>query len=222
VRVGLQSFEHGVERMVEGVFARAFKTSVRPLELGKRLVREMDDHRSLDVRGRTIVPNDFTFYLSANDAAGFSEIHDALVRELADAAREYARDEGYFFMGPVSVALLADPRLKPGRFGLESRMVELAGGRGAGALVTPDGQRHPLGEGVSLIGRLPECLVVLSDPNASRRHCEVRAVGSGYVITDLNSTNGTTVNGARIGADHPLGDGDVIGVGATRIRFEAS
>ena len=50
--MGLQSFEHGVERMVEGVFSRSGKSSIRPIELGRRLVREMDDNRSVDVKGR--------------------------------------------------------------------------------------------------------------------------------------------------------------------------
>jgi hypothetical protein len=68
--------------MVEGVFSRAFRSSLRPIELGRRLVREMDDHRSVDVKGRTIVPNDFSFALSPQDHATFTEIHDALVREL--------------------------------------------------------------------------------------------------------------------------------------------
>lgn len=220
--MGLQSFEHGVERMVEGVFARAFKSSLRPIELGRRLVREMDDHRSVDVRGRTIVPNDFTFHLSPPDASAFADIHGALERELADAAREYARDESYFFMGPVHVTVVSDERLKPGRLGLESHMHEAVGGAPTGSIVLPTGERLRLGEQALVIGRLPECDVVLADPNASRRHVEVRLAGSGYVATDLNSTNGTTVNGQRICVDHPLADGDVIIVGATRLRFEAS
>jgi hypothetical protein len=220
--VGLQSFEHGVERMVEGVFARAFKSSIRPIELGRRLVREMDDHRSVDVRGRTIVPNGFTFYLSPPDAAELESIHEALRRELADAAREYARDENYFFMGPVHVDLVVDPRLKSGRFGLESRLEEAPRGAPTGSLVLPNGERLKLGDQPFTIGRLPGCDVVLADPNVSRRHTEVRLVGRGFVVTDLNSTNGTMVNDVRIGAGHPLEDGDVVTVGATRIRFEAS
>jgi hypothetical protein len=208
--------------MVEGVFARAFKSSIRPIELGRRLVREIDDHRSVDVRGRTIVPNAFTFYLSPPDADELEAIHEALRRELADAAREYARDEGYFFMGPVHVDLVVDPRLKSGRFGLESHLEEAPQGSPTGALVLPNGDRVPLGEQPVTIGRLPGCEIVLADPNVSRRHTEVRQAGRGFVVTDLNSTNGTTVNDVRVGADHPLEDGDVVTVGATRIRFEAS
>ena len=90
----------------------------------------MDDHRSVDVKGRTIVPNDFTFALSEQDHATFAEIHEALVRELCDAAREYARDEGYTFMGPVQVELTVDQELRPGRFTVVSRMHEGQGGVG--------------------------------------------------------------------------------------------
>src|SRR5512132_3836238 len=83
--MGLQSFEHSVERMVDGVFARAFRSQIKPIELGRRLIREMDDHRSVDVRGRTVVPNAFTFYLSQKDLDGFADVHDALIRELSEA-----------------------------------------------------------------------------------------------------------------------------------------
>jgi len=209
--------------MVEGVFARAFRSSLRPIELGRKMVREIDDHRSVDVKGRTIVPNAFTFHLSQADHANFAEIHDALVTELSDAAREYARDEGYTFLGPVSVDLVVDPGLKPGRFGIESRMAEGKGGAaGAGALVLGDGTRVVLADRPVVVGRLSECEVMVSDPNVSRRHAEVRPAAHGYVVSDLGSTNGTRVNGAVIAGLHPLEDGDTITVGATSLRFEAS
>ena len=115
----------------------------------------MDDHRSVDVKGRTIVPNDFTFSLSPQDHATFTEIHEALVRELCDAAREYARDEGYTFMGPVQVELTLDEELRPGRFTVVSRLHEGQGGVGAGTLILPAGERIPLSEKPVLIGRLP-------------------------------------------------------------------
>ena len=111
--MGIKGFEQSLENMVEGVFARVFRSGLRPIELGRRLVREMDDHRSIDVRGRTIVPNAFTISLSQDDLDRFAEIGDSLARELCDAAREHAHDEGYAFMGPVTVELAAataDPR----------------------------------------------------------------------------------------------------------------
>jgi hypothetical protein len=219
--MGLQSFERGLERMVEGVFARAFRSSLRPIELGRRLVREMDDHRSVDVKGRTIVPNDFSFRLAPADLDNFHDIEDALVRELADAAREHSRDEGYVFMGPVHVELVEDPAIKPGRLLLGSRMLEATGGGPAGALVLSNATRVPLSDNTVSIGRLPECDVTLSDPNVSRRHAEVRPSGNGFVIVDLRSTNGTTVNGIQV-TEHVLADGDEIGIGSSRLRFEAS
>ena len=80
----------------------------------------------------------------------------------------------------------------------------------------------PVGQkGTVTIGRLPDCEVTLSDPNVSRRHAEVRPFGTGFLVVDLGSTNGTRVNGATV-SEHQLKDGDAITVGATRIRFDAS
>ena len=219
--MGLQSFEHGLERMVEGVFSRSSRSAIRPVELGRRLLREMDDHRSVDVRGRRIVPNAFTFHLSARDHASFADIDEALKVELCEAVREYARDEGYHFLGPISVDMVVDHELKPGRFGIVSLLRETGGGVGAGTIVMPSGERIPL-RAVVTIGRLPESTISLNDTNVSRRHAEIRPVGSGYAAVDLNSTNGTKVNGLRIDGERMLNDGDIVSVGSTHLRFEAS
>jgi hypothetical protein len=220
--MGLQSFEHGVERMVEGVFSRSSKSSIRPIELGRRLVREMDDHRSVDVKGRRIVPNQFEFHISPRDHSGFADIEEALVNELGEAAREHAREEGYHFMGPVAVTLLVDETCKPGRFNVVSGMREAAGGHRAGALVLPSNERIALSGRVVGVGRRPDSDIPLNDANVSRRHAEFRTQGSTFVVVDLGSTNGTKVNGARVEGEHPLKDGDVISFGSTHIRFEAS
>ena len=220
--MGLQSFEHGLERMVEGVFSRGSRSSIRPVELGRRLLREMDDHRSVDVKGRRIVPNVFSIRLSARDHAAFADIDEALHTELCETAREYARAEGYHFMGPVIVEMIVDNGLKPGRFTTSCRMKEAGGGVGAGALVLSSGERIPLGQQVVTIGRLPDCTIPVTDANVSRRHAEVRPVGSAFVVVDLGSTNGTKVNGVRIQGDHPLVDADIVSVGSTHLRFEAS
>ncbi|MDO8389165.1 MAG: DUF3662 and FHA domain-containing protein [Actinomycetota bacterium] len=220
--MGLQSFEHGLERMVEGVFSRGSRSSIRPVELGRRLLREMDDHRSVDVKGRRIVPNEFMFHLSLRDHAAFGDIDEALHTELAETAREYARAEGYHFMGPVVVQLQVDDTLKPGRFAISSRMKESGGGGGAGALVMADGKRVALGQQVISIGRLPECTIPVADTNVSRRHCEIRPAGSTFVVVDLGSTNGTKLNGVRIQGERALADGDIVSVGSLNLRFEAS
>ena len=220
--MGLQSLEHRLERMVDGVFFRRSKGSIRPIELGRRLVREMDDQRSVDVKGRRIVPNDFTVVLSAIDHASFNEIEDALVAELAEAAREYAREEGYHFMGPVSVQLAVDNGLRSGRFNIVSQLKQAAAGPGLGSLVLPSGQRVDLGSATVTVGRLPECTIAINDSNISRNHAEVKAGPTAFVVNDLGSTNGTMVNGVKIVGEHRLRDGDIISFGSTHVRFEAS
>jgi len=220
--MGLKAIEGQLERMVEGVFSRRARGSIRPIELGRRLVRDMDDNRSVDVKGRRIVPNDFTVLLSATDLTSFSDIEDALVTELTEAAREYAREEGYHFMGPVTVSLVVDNDLKPGRFGILSQLKQAPNGIGAGSLVLASGARVNLGATPTTVGRLPSCTVTIEDSNVSRNHAEVRAGRGAFVVVDLGSTNGTMVNGVRINGEHRLADGDIISFGSTHVRFEAS
>jgi hypothetical protein len=219
--VGLKGFERRLERLVEGVFARAFKSSLRPVELGRRLVREMDDQRTVNVQGSTAAPNDFTVTLGPDDHAQFAEIEESLVRELSEAARAHAREEGYVFMGPVEVHLNLDPELHTGSFSLSARFKEGVGGTTGGSLVLPDGKRVRLGSGTITIGRANECEVRLADTSVSRRHAEVRATGDGWSVADLGSTNGTKVNGAVV-TDRKLKDGDTVSVGDTHLRFESS
>lgn len=219
--MGIRGFERRLERMVEGAFARAFKSGLRPVELGRRLVREMDDNRSVGVRGGTLVPNAFTVALSSSDLEQLEGVQDSLCRELGDAAREHARDEGYAFMGPVEIDLVVDDRLRTGAFQITGRMVEGEGGSGAGSLVLPSGDRFSLTDAVVTVGRHPDCNLVLADPNVSRNHAELRPQGDRYAVVDLGSTNGTRVNGVRVDTQ-VLQDGDEVSFGNTRMRFEAS
>jgi len=218
--MGMKQFEQRLERMVEGVFAKTFRSGLEPVELGRRLTREMDMERIVGVNGR-VAPNQFKISLGADDCRRFDSVAEALTRELAEAVREHARDENYSFMGPVQVELEEDPGLGKGEFLVTSAMVEAPGGAAVGSLALADGRRVTVGEDPVSIGRLPECDVVLSDPNASRRHAEVRRRGNEFIVVDLGSTNGTKVNGGGI-RERRLADGDDITVGGTHIRFEAS
>lgn len=219
--MGLKGFERRLERLVEGVFARAFKSSLRPIELGRRLAREMDDQRTVNVQGNVAAPNDFTITLGPEDHAQFAEIEKSLTESLCEAAREHARDEGYVFMGPVEVHLNLDPELRTGSFGLSARFKEGIGGTTGGSLVLPDGKRVRLGEATITLGRAAECEIRLADTSVSRRHAEVRATGDSWTVSDLGSTNGTKVNGATI-ADRKLKDGDTISVGDSHIKYESN
>lgn len=209
--------------MVEGVFSRGSRSAIRPIELGRRLVREMDDQRSVDVKGRRVVPNHFVIRLAPRDHEAFADIDEALVNELTEAAREYAREEGYHFMGPVEVGFEPDSNQRAGRFEVDATLAQAKGGSRSGSIVLPSGQRVRVnGDEPITVGRMSECTVSLNDQNVSRRHAEIRADGSGFVVADLGSTNGTVVNGSRIRGELKLTDGDIIGFGSTYVRFESS
>lgn len=217
----MKGFERRLEGLVEGVFARVFKSGLRPIELGRRIVREMDINRSIGVRGRPLAPNHFDVWVSQTDHDRFAEIGDSLTRELCDAAREHGRDEGYSFMGPISVDLLVDPKKRTGDFAIAARLREGIGGVGAGSLLLPNGDRYMLGAEPVVFGRMPECDITLNDTNVSRRHAEIRATGDTFVLVDLGSTNGSKVNGIRV-AERELADGDELTFGNIRLVFQAS
>ena len=117
----MRGFERRLERLVEGTFSRVFRSGLKPVELGRRLTREMDANRSVGISGERVAPNSFTVELSPEDAQNFAEVRGSLERELADAAREHARDEGYSFLGPISVEMVVGPRLKTGNFRIAGR-----------------------------------------------------------------------------------------------------
>ena len=219
--MGLQRFERRLERLVEGTFSKAFRSGgLQPVEIGRRVGREMDAGRTLGVRG-TVAPNRFTIWLSSDDLERFAGFHEALARELADAAREHGRDEGYHFEGPDR-GLARARRAAPSAATCASTPRSSAVAREPpSTLVLPDGGRVALGDEPAVIGRMPDCAVPLSDPQVSRRHAEVRRDDFGFQVVDLGSTNGTQVNGVVV-KEHSLNDGDVIVVGATSLRYQES
>ena len=218
--MGLQNFERRLERLVEGVFARAFPSGLQPAELGRRLTREMDHRRQVGVRG-VVAPNHFVFEMSEEDHGRLSAGAETLARELATEARQHARTHSYSFIGPVEV-LFAEPQpdVTPGTFRLVASMVEGEGGRPA-AIITEDGQRVELGARPVVIGRETDCTIVIDpeDKEASRRHAEIRRLGDGFMIADLGSVNGTRVNGAGI-TERELAGGEKISIGRSTFRFE--
>jgi len=218
--MGLQQFEERLERLVEGTLAKPFRSNLQPIEIGRRLTREMDLHRRVGVHG-LIAPNSFTVTLAPDDVDRFADFVDALSRELADAAREHARIEGYSFVGPVDVQIYEGTRLRAGNFVVVAEIVEGQEEEPLAELVLPNGTRMTVGDEPMVIGRLPECTLVLSDQNVSRRHAEIRRVGDAVVVTDLGSTNGTKVNGISVREQH-LASGDEITVGSTTLVFELS
>ncbi|MDH4101821.1 MAG: DUF3662 and FHA domain-containing protein [Thermoleophilia bacterium] len=118
----LRSIESKIEGLFEGVFGRAFRTSVQPIELARKLVKEMDAHRNVSV-SQVYVPNEYTIYLSPNDRKQFAGYEESLVGELQEYLAEHAQRERYALLGAPVVLVTTDDDLAVGEFGIATRLV---------------------------------------------------------------------------------------------------
>jgi hypothetical protein len=122
----LRSIEHRIESLVEGVFGRAFRSHVQPVELARKLAKEMDEHKTVSI-SRVYVPNEYVLYLSPSDREQFANYESSLLTELADYLSEHARREGYSLLSTPRVLLEEDEDLEVGEFGIATRLVQQRG-----------------------------------------------------------------------------------------------
>lgn len=215
----LRSFEDRLERLVEGVFSRAFKSGVQPVEVGHRLVREIEASRTIDPSGQPLSPNRFVVRLAAEDCERFLATDESVVDELTGIVRSYAAQHHLGFLGQVSVELQSDPSLRVGVFRLHPSYDDRVVGAASPAwLDGPDGSFFEMQPKVMTIGRLGTCDIVLDDQNVSRQHAEIHPMGERFELLDLGSTNGCRVNGQRV-QRHVLVDGDEITLGPVSLLF---
>jgi hypothetical protein len=252
----LRTIESKIEGLFEGVFGRAFRTHVQPIELARKLAKEMDDHRTVSV-SRVYVPNEYTIYLSAQDRKQFTGYEESLVGELQEYLAEHARRERYALLTPPSVLVTTDADLAVGEFGIATRLVSARAGKDRerdlppelpleepgqtmiyrapapdaeaeperepelareAVSLTVNGQKHEVTTPRAVLGRSRSADVRIADVNVSRRHAELRQEGETYWIIDLDSMNGTLVNGRQVERER-LRDGDRITLGSTDIVF---
>jgi hypothetical protein len=121
----LRSIESKLESLFEGVFGRAFRSNVQPVEIARKLVKEMDDHRNVSV-SRVYVPNEYRVYLSPVDRSQFDGYEEQLCEELQDYLAEHARRERYVLLSPPVVRLDTDADLDMGMFGIATRLAPSA------------------------------------------------------------------------------------------------
>ncbi len=235
--------ERSMENLFDGLFSRAFKSGVKPLQLGRKLLQVVDSERDVDAQGRRVVPNSYLIQLSPEDREGFADVEPTLLQELTVALREYISQEGYHVEGKARVARRTNPDLRRGKFEVDCRnitpeaappeapaeapaplltVVPSAFDRPPAVLSLPNGQRIELHEGHYILGRHLENDIVLNDTNVSRKHAEFVCAAGEVVVRDLGSTNGTKVNGVLITGEQLLQHGDVVNFGTAQVRFEAS
>jgi hypothetical protein len=225
----LQKFENRLEQMVSGVFAKAFRSAVQPVEVAAALQREVDNSAQILSRDRRLVPNQFHVELSPQDHERLAPYSSTLSQELTEMLREHAQEQSYVFTGPVSIAFDEREDLSTGRFRVRSaalakvtpvseRSVTDTAVRRASVILEVNGIRHPLDPPGVVIGRGSEADLRINDPGVSRRHAEIRVEAdeerTDVSVVDLGSTNGMLVNGSRV-RQAALDDGGTIKIGNT-------
>jgi hypothetical protein len=232
----LQRFEQRLEGMVEGAFARAFKSDLQPVEIASAIQREMDDRAAIVAQGRTLVPNDFVVELAEPDYERLGVYADSLSVEFANLAREHAKEQGYSFVGPVRTRFEGVRDLTMGTFRIRSGVIRgttVEGGEirqpasdlpsppqarvsgnprllVSGPEPGPDGSRqrtYLLTTPVTLLGRGTDSDLRLVDPGVSRHHAELR-LEDGDVVLVKELAAGTAEPADAVGSDGPADTND--------------
>ncbi|MEC8762726.1 MAG: DUF2662 domain-containing protein [Microbacterium sp.] len=212
----LDSFEKGLERAVNGAFAKTFRSGIQPVEIASALRSELDKKAAVVARDRILAPNTFTVRLAPADDERMQAIGQPLVDELAELVTKHARSQGYTFAGPVSVTIRRDDALSTGTLQVDSSTAQ--GSVSWRGVLDIAGQRHPLVKARTVIGRGSDADITLADSGTSRRHVEVLWDGERAMVRDLGSTNGTLLNGRKI-TESPLPTDSTITIGRTDMIF---
>jgi hypothetical protein len=212
----LDSFERGLERAVNGAFAKTFKSGVQPVEITSALKRELDTNAVIVARDRILVPNRFTVRLSVADHERMATLGPTLVDELTSLVQRHATSQNYQFAGGVSVRLQEDAALSEGIMQIDSENVK--GEIAWVPVLDINGKRHAITRSRTAIGRGSDADITVDDSSISRKHVEILWDGKRGQVNDLGSTNGSELNGRKV-AKAPLPTDSVISIGRTRIVF---
>jgi hypothetical protein len=229
-------FEERLERAVDGFFARLFRSGVHPVEIGKRLLRVMEDGQTVALR-RTYVPNVYRISVGDKDYEKLAPLEPKLVEELEIFVGEAARQRQWSLPDSPRVSFTTDPKLGQGEFRIVAEAVSLrekaepeaapsrsgrraeSSGRPSLVLMSDDQELKTLPvERRIRIGRQSDNDLVVTDPGVSRHHAEVINTNGTCTLHDLGSTNGTYVNGTVV-SEHALREGDRISLGSTVVEF---
>jgi hypothetical protein len=233
----IAQFEQRLERAVEGFLAKLFRSGVHPVEIGKRLLRVMEDGKTVALR-RTYVPNVYRITVGAQDYERLAPLEPKLVEELEIFVGEAARQRQWALPDSPRVSFATDAKLGQGEFRITAEAVSLKSERRAEAAKPARERSEPVEEGKPCLvllsddqpvktvevdrrirlGRQSDNDLVIVDPGVSRHHAEVINENGSCTLRDLGSTNGTLVNG-HVVSEHALRDGDRISLGSTVVEF---
>ena len=197
----LDNFERGLERAVNGAFAKTFRSGLQPVEVTSALRRELDTKAVVVARDRILVPNQFTVNLSPVDYDRCPPSVPSLIDEFILQVERHATAQRYSFAGGISIALKSDDKLAEGVVDIDS--VSVKGAVAWTPMLEIDGTLHPLAGSRTIIGRGSEADITVDDTGISRKHVEVLWDGKRGQARDLGSTNGSKLNGLKL-AKAPL------------------
>lgn len=222
----LDRFENAVEKGVNNVFSRVFRSGLKPVDVSSALQRAADNDLLDVAEGEGITANEYLVRVSPSD---YAELEAEGIKEFSlqmeETLTNYISQQGYALLGPVSVEFEGADEEFTGT-------VEVIGKRRRGAaapatasvaspehpIIDVDGEKWLLTEEVTVLGRGSDADIKVEDSGVSRRHVELRITDAGVILTDLSSTNGTFVEGHRVEAA-TLMDGNQIVIGRTPIMF---
>ena len=212
----LDNFERGLERAVNGAFAKTFKSGLQPVEITSALRRELDTKAVVVARDRILVPNRFSVRLSQADFDRMDALGPTLLDELTQLVQRHAAAQHYSFAGGLSIKLLADDRLGLGNIEIDSSNVK--GSVAWTPVLDVNGKRYPITQARTIIGRGSDADITVDDTGISRKHVEILWDGKRAQVNDLGSTNGSKLNGAPV-KKALIEPDSLIEIGRTRILF---
>jgi Protein of unknown function (DUF3662)/Inner membrane component of T3SS, cytoplasmic domain len=192
----LENFEKGLERVVTGAFSKTFKSELQPVEIAAAIKNEMDSKSSILSRDRILAPNAYRVRLSSPDFSRMRTLGQPLIDELVDLATRHANKQKYQFGAGLIVTLAEDSSLPIGQIAVASQT------QNAEVQWIPvldvAGQRILLTKSRTVVGRDPAADIYMDDKGMSRAHFEVVWDGKNAGVRDLNSTNGTKLDGRPV------------------------
>jgi hypothetical protein len=212
----LDNFERGLERAVNGAFAKTFRSGLQPVEITSALKRELDTKAVVVARDRILVPNKFVIRLNPNDYDNITGLGPAVIDEFVAQVERHATIQHYSFAGGISIELESQDGLAQGVIDIDS--VNVKGSVAWTPVLDIDGKRHPITSARTIIGRGSDADITVDDTGISRKHVEILWDGKRGQVNDLGSTNGSKLNGMPL-RKAPLEPDSVIEIGRTRIVF---